>query len=62
MNENYVQSCCWCIFPRCSSCPGAVAAGAGCSLLAAAFSLGIPAASTLSHLACSPCGQAAENK
>jgi len=62
VNENYVQSCSWCIFPACSSFLGAVAEGAGYSPLAAAFSLGSPAALTLSHLACSPCGQSAEKR
>lgn len=39
-----LQSCCWRISPGCSSYHGAAAAGAGCSPLVAAFSLGSPAA------------------
>lgn len=56
-----IRSCCWRISPGCSSYHGAAAAGAGCSPLVEAFSLGSPAASTLCHLACSPCSRAGES-
>lgn len=56
-----VQSCCWCIFPGCSSCCGSEAVDAGRSPPAAASSPGSPAALTLFHSAFSPCSQAGEN-
>lgn len=56
-----VPSCFLHISPGCSSCLGAVVAGAGCSPQAAAFFPGSHAALTPSHSACFPYGRATEN-